>query len=245
MRTIDQRSEIETSAGQYAGSIIAGWEGLLDRKRKELYTRLAKHAKKGRALEMGCADGRMTRLICADFEKVDVLDASRLFLDQLAADPGCSKATLHETLFEEWDTKERFDAIFLTHILEHLPDPVGVVRKAREWLAPDGRLLVAVPNADSLHRLVGVKMGMLERKDSLNAQDIELGHLRVYTPTDLRSHLELAGIEIVLEGGVMLKPISNRQIEHEWSDDLVSGYFLLGDDFPHLCSEIYAVGRTR
>lgn len=245
MGTIGQKSEIEASAEQYAGSIIAGWEGLLDRKRSELYARVSKHAKKGKALEMGCADGRMTRLICADFEEIDVLDASRLFLDQLAGDPGCAKARLHETLFEEWDTDQRFDAIFLTHILEHLPDPVGVVRKAKQWLAPQGRLLVAVPNADSLHRLVGVKMGMLSRKDSLNPQDIELGHLRVYTPSDLRSHLEQAGVEVVFEGGVMLKPISNRQIEREWSEELVSGFFLLGDDFPGLCSEIFAIGRAK
>jgi 2-polyprenyl-3-methyl-5-hydroxy-6-metoxy-1,4-benzoquinol methylase len=243
MNTDLRKSEIETSANQYAGSIIAGWENLLDRKRLELYQRLVPHVQRRAALEMGCADGRMTRLLCRDFTKVDVLDASRHFLDQVARDPLCAKATLHETFFEDWQSERRFDAIFLTHILEHLPDPVAVLRRASQWLAPDGRLLVAVPNANSLNRLVGVKMGMLEAKDSLNAQDVVLGHLRVYTPELLRQHVETAGLQVAYKGGVMLKPLSNRQIEKDWSQDLISGFFSLGDDFPDLCSEIFVVAK--
>jgi 2-polyprenyl-3-methyl-5-hydroxy-6-metoxy-1,4-benzoquinol methylase len=44
---------------------------------------------------------------------------------------------------------EQFDVITLWHSLEHLPDPWLVVQRAAERLAPDGILLIAIPNITS------------------------------------------------------------------------------------------------
>jgi SAM-dependent methyltransferase len=41
----------------------------------------------------------------------------------------------------------RFAAITMFHVLEHLPDPRAYLAAARTLLAPDGRLIVQVPNA--------------------------------------------------------------------------------------------------
>lgn len=40
----------------------------------------------------------------------------------------------------------------LWHVLEHLPDPVAALRSLRDVLAPDGRIVLAVPNASALER---------------------------------------------------------------------------------------------
>jgi SAM-dependent methyltransferase len=41
----------------------------------------------------------------------------------------------------------RFDLVSLIHVLEHMPDPVGVLAHLRQdWLAPGGWLLVEVPD---------------------------------------------------------------------------------------------------
>ena len=42
-----------------------------------------------------------------------------------------------------------FGLVMLWHSLEHTPDPLAVLRRVHELLAPGGKLLVAVPNAAS------------------------------------------------------------------------------------------------
>jgi len=47
------------------------------------------------------------------------------------------------------------------HVLEHVDDPVAVLRLVKSWLKPGGRVLAAVPNARSIHRQAAVIMGLL------------------------------------------------------------------------------------
>jgi SAM-dependent methyltransferase len=54
------------------------------------------------------------------------------------------------------DTAERFDVICMNQVLEHLHDPVRVVRRLSELLAPGGFLFIETPNTASLDaRLFG------------------------------------------------------------------------------------------
>jgi SAM-dependent methyltransferase len=46
-----------------------------------------------------------------------------------------------------------FDAITMSHVIEHLHDPAAALQKCRRSLRPDGLLWIATPNLDSLgHR---------------------------------------------------------------------------------------------
>jgi 2-polyprenyl-3-methyl-5-hydroxy-6-metoxy-1,4-benzoquinol methylase len=45
-----------------------------------------------------------------------------------------------------------FDVITCLHVLEHVYDPVAVLRRAWSWLKPGGILLVEVPNIDAAER---------------------------------------------------------------------------------------------
>jgi SAM-dependent methyltransferase len=189
-------------------------------------------------LELGPADGEMTGFLKDDFSSLAVVDAMPEFVRN--AERLGPNIKGYVSLFEEFQPDESFDTIVIADVLEHVQDPPMLLRRAVDWLNPGGRIIAAVPHAGSLHRRLGVKLGMLERETQLNEQDFALGHRRVYTWEHLDEHIRAAGLEALAKGGIFLKLLSNTQLS-KLDDDLIDGMFELGKDLPQLCSQIYAV----
>lgn len=190
-------------------------------------------------LEMGPADGEMTKFIANDFKQLDVVDASKKYVK--AAEKLSKNITGYTALFEEFEPAQKYDTIIMSHVLEHVTDPQEVLKRARKWLTKNGRIIIVVPNADSLHRRLGVKMGMLERQNQLNEQDVEIGHRRVYNREELDRDIRECGLRVISKGGVFLKLLSNSQMLGFDNEALIEGMFELGKDFPQFCSELYAI----
>jgi 2-polyprenyl-3-methyl-5-hydroxy-6-metoxy-1,4-benzoquinol methylase len=189
-------------------------------------------------LELGPAEGVMTAFLLEDFPSVTAVDSARELLDSIADHPALEKV---QSLFEEYEAGRQFDTVVLEHILEHVEDPAALLGRARRWVAPGGRLIAGVPNGLSFHRLVAVKMGLLPSPTSLNDRDRALGHRRVYTPESFRREVEEAGLRVLQEGGVFFKPLSNHQIQDQWNETMLEGFFLLGQDFPRNAAELFVV----
>lgn len=202
------------------------------------YETLRPHLKGPDGLELGPAEGQMTRLLLEDFSSLTVVDGAS---DLLASIPDSESLTKVQSLFEEYQPGRTFDTIVMEHVLEHVERPIELLRRARSWLSPGGRILAGVPNGHSIHRLVAVKMGLLPDSCALNDRDRALGHRRVYTAPALRTDIEAAGLRIIHSGGVFFKPLSNQQIETHWNDEMIRGFYELGKDFPDLAAELYAV----
>ena len=47
------------------------------------------------------------------------------------------------------------DLVVLWHVLEHLDDPAQALLRVRGWIADDGRVVISVPNLDSLQARLG------------------------------------------------------------------------------------------
>jgi 2-polyprenyl-3-methyl-5-hydroxy-6-metoxy-1,4-benzoquinol methylase len=222
---------------------ISGWyvEQQLDLDRRMVqfrYETLAPHLKGPAGLELGSAEGGMTRLLLPHFARLTIVDAARTLLDAIPDAPNLRKV---HSLFEDFEPRERYDTIVMEHVLEHVVDPAVLLKRAQKWLAGDGRILIGVPNSQSIHRLAAVKMGLLSSPNELNARDLQIGHRRVYSPVSLRKEVESAGLKVAASGGVFLKPVSNQQIEDHWNENMIRGFFLLGRDFPDHAAEIFVV----
>lgn len=191
-----------------------------------------------RGLELGPAEGEMTQFLVNDFEQLTIVDGAAELLAQIPERANLIKV---HALFEEFQPTQPFDSIILEHILEHVDDPVGLLSRVKNWLAPGGRLFLGVPNGNSIHRLVAVKMGLLDNPCQLNSRDHALGHRRVYTPETFRIDIEKSGLKVLEMGGVYFKPLSNRQIQEHWTEEMIQGFYELGKDFPEYAAEIYAV----
>lgn len=189
-------------------------------------------------LELGPADGQMTKLLLDDFSQVTAVDGAQALLDMIPEHPGLTKV---HSLFEGFVPSEPFDTVVMDHVLEHVDDPGNLLRTATGWLGPGGRLAVGVPNALSIHRLAAVKMGLLHSPYELNERDLKLGHRRVYDRPKFHREIEGAGLEIVQSGGVLLKPLANHQIAASWTPAMVRAFLELGGEFPDMAAELYAI----
>jgi SAM-dependent methyltransferase len=88
---------------------------------------------------------------------------------------------------EEFDTRQRFDLIFMSHVIEHVIDPVATVARLAELLRPGGALYVETPNAASLDaRLWGRHWGLVHYPR----------HLHLFDRASLRRLLEGGGLRV-------------------------------------------------
>ena len=193
-------------------------------------------------LELGCASGVMTRLLTPDFPTLHVVDGSAQYLKEVAATVP-ETVTFHHSLFEDFKTPRKFNDLVMARALEHLDDPVGVLRVMRGWAEPGGRVHVVVPNAQSLHRLIGVQMGMLEAPNAFSERDRMYGHRRVYDIDLLRTHLTQAGWRVLQIRGVFLKTLSNAQML-SFKPELLDAFYEVGKELPRHCAELYAVAEV-
>lgn len=190
------------------------------------------------ALELGPASGYMTKNIVNEFASVHLVEGSSQLLNQI---PDYENVIKFNSMFEDFNTDETFDTIIMSHVLEHISDPVFVLEKIKSWLKPDGVFIVAVPNAKSIHRLAAVQMELLDSEYTLNERDHQLGHYRVYDLNLLKEHVRQAGFDVIYSGGYFLKPVSNAQIENNWTEEMVEGFYKLGQQFQENCAEIFLV----
>lgn len=201
-----------------------------------------RHFVPGSVLELGPAEGVMTELLAAMGRPLTVVEGSAQFCESLRA--RFLAANVVHALFEEFAPKEQFDNILLGHVLEHVQDPVAILKSVRTWLKPTGKLFAAVPNARSIHRQAAVIMGMLPQEDALNSMDIHHGHRRVFNPESFRNVFYQSGLAIDVFGGYWLKPVSNGQIEQSWTPQMLDAFMQLGERYPDIAAEIYVVARA-
>ena len=141
---------------------------------------LRPHLKGSDGLELGPADGQMTQLLLNHFAHLTVVDGSS---ELLACIPESASLIKVQSLFEQYAPHGAFTTIVMEHVLEHVDRPIDLLKRARSWLAPGGRILAGVPNGHSIDRLVAVKMGLLSEPCELNARDRTLGIAGCIRPT--------------------------------------------------------------
>lgn len=184
------------------------------------------------ALEIGCGAGLWTTVLCQKYPQVDVVDASPLLLNHVKGLCAHSPATLdcHEAMIEAFRPPEgkKWFHIYLTFLIEHLVDPISVLKMIKPWLLPDGAIFVAVPNANSFHRELAVRMGMLQSVHELSDNDKRLGHRRVYTMDLLTDHVVKAGYVVQEQYYVGFKPLSLAQMQ-DYPPDLIKALCGGGD----------------
>jgi 2-polyprenyl-3-methyl-5-hydroxy-6-metoxy-1,4-benzoquinol methylase len=194
---------------------------------------------------MGCYMGDFTVLFDQHYADLNVIEAADILIKATQKRVSSRVRFIHST-FEAAEISERFDNIFLIHTLEHLDDPVGVMRKAGNWLKPNGRFFVAVPNAHAVSRRIAVKMGLITHNSAITPSESAHGHRITYSLDTLERDVRDSGLSIIDRGGVLFKPLANFQFDQlmgtaALSPEYIEGCYALGMEYPDLCASIFVV----
>jgi len=203
-----------------------------------------KYGNYGTCLIMGFGDGWLVDYFKNRFSHLIVIEGSESLFDSAVEKyRDYPHIECYHSYFElfELPKKNRVDVVLGNHVLEHVDDPVEVLVKSKSWLNEEGKAIFSVPNADSLHRRIGVELKMLITRYDLNDQDKRLGHQRVYDNKSLLRDVNSAGYNIVEIGGFNLKLVSQKQME-DWSQELLQAIFKISRECsPEICSNLYVV----
>lgn len=169
------RAHLQPSSnfGALAMMVVPGMRSLLERRHRHL-----PKESKGRLLDVGFGDGAF------------LIDAAAIGWDAVGTDidPAVIEAArargLNVTCGTVDEVKGPFDYITLAHTIEHFHEPVRVLRRCHELLAPGGKIWIETPNADArgLRRFGRDWRGLEPPR-----------HLVLFTRNSLRGALEREG----------------------------------------------------
>lgn len=197
----------------------------------------------GRALELGCFKGEFTRMIAPRYPSLTVVEASSDLIEVARKRAGDTISFVHST-FETAQLEGQYDAIFLIHTLEHLDDPVAVLRRINQWLTPSGKLFLVCPNANAPSRQIAVKMGLISHNSAVTEAERQHGHRITYSLDTLERDARASGLKVLDRSGIFFKPFANFQFDRLLKTDIISegyleGCYELGMQYPDLSASIY------
>lgn len=200
--------------------------------------------KQGSLLELGSYKGNFTERFLPYFNDITCVEASDVAIEEARKRLG-GRAEFINGLFESATLPKRYDNIVLTHVLEHLNDPVLVLKRINdEWLAEGGRFFLVCPNANAPSRQIAVKMGLISHNSAVTPAEAEHGHRCTYTLDTLERDATAAGLKVVHRSGIFFKALANFQWDRLLQTDIISpeyleGCYMLGQQYPDLCSSIF------
>lgn len=198
----------------------------------------------GSCLELGSFKGDFTKRLVPYFNDITCVEASDEAMNIAKENLG-DQLSYVNGLFEQVRLPKKYDNIILTHVLEHLDDAVGVLKKVNdEWLSEKGRFFLVCPNANAPSRQIAVKMGLITHNSAITPAEKEHGHTITYTLDTLERDARAAGLKVVHRSGIFFKALANFQWDRLLNTDIISneyleGCFALGQIYPDLCSSIF------
>lgn len=198
----------------------------------------------GNLLELGCYFGDFTERLLAHFSDVTCVEASDEAVSVVRKRLGRAVKIVGGR-FETVNLADKYDHVVMTHVLEHLDDPVAVLKRINdEWLSANGRLFLVCPNANAPSRQIAVKMGLLSHNSAVTAAEAAHGHKVTYALDTLERDAGNAGLLVRHRSGIFFKALANFQWDRLLKTDIISpeyleGCYQLGQKYPDLCASIF------
>ena len=199
----------------------------------------------GNLLELGSFQGDFTKKLKQYFNDITCVEASDMAIQQAKINLNDDGINYICSSFETVNLPRRYENVIMTHVLEHVDDPVKVLRRINdEWLADNGYFFLVCPNANAASRQIAVKMGLISSNAAVTPAEAVHGHRCTYSFDTLERDVRSAGLEVVDAAGIFFKALANFQWDKLLKTDIVSpeyieGCYQLGFKYPDLCASIF------
>ena len=129
-----------------------------------------------------------------------------------------------------------------TGLLHEVRSPNLIPSAVGQFIAPECRLHVNVPNPESFHRVLAQAIGLIVDTKVMSERNDDLQQNRVHDMAALRARIAQNGLRAIAEGGYYVKPFSHSQMMEVLSQlgaDVMERLYELGQKPPQSASEIW------
>ena len=177
-----------------------------NRGHRQTYAFIRRHApNKGRMLDLGCGDGTVLWLAREDGWEVKGTELFpehvKLVRETLGLDVEVSDITAYTGVEKAWDV------VVLTHVLEHLPDPVAALRKIHDLLRPGGVGVLEFPNIDAFDARLRRALDRLHVHRRHYAPTYVPGHVQEFCRHSFAYAARRAGLELKVWETYAINPV--------------------------------------
>jgi SAM-dependent methyltransferase len=110
-----------------------------------------------------------------------------------------------------------FDMTIMSSVLHELSDPLGILTGIYNILVENGKVLIVVPNNQSVHRQFGVVLKILDDTDSQTETEKLMQQKNNYSISSLQELVLKVGFKMVYVSTSFVKPNTHKQMQ-EWVD---------------------------
>jgi hypothetical protein len=204
------------------------------------------------ALEIGC--GR--RSIFCDypkFETATIVEPINEFLDKAIQDLSETTIELNPVMSFIETAKlgkhQTYETVIVSSLLHEVSNPEKILGEIKKYMNFNSELIVVVNNRDSIHRVLGHHLGILESLDGLTETNIRMQQSGgVFSIDGLESFLTSSGFAVQRLETFMPKILPHASLQEALDTKIISMNFIeecyeLSGYFPALGSEIIAKAR--
>ena len=145
---------------------------------------------------------------------------------------------------------EKFDFIICSSLLHEIENQESFVTSIKENCNKNSHVYFCVPNANSFHRILATRMGIIKDVKQITERNIELQQNNVFDKFLIKELLEKCGFQIEQSGTFFIKPFTHKQMYGAYKEKIIDekvleGLYNSSNDFPENGSELYVIAKLK
>lgn len=198
------------------------FEKFLSEERVRRSVSILKKFKHNDILEIGCGKSSILNYLkIEEFDRYTVIEPD----DELKLNEIYDKITWYPYKFEDCANllPNTYDFIVINSVLHTVKDPKLFLYWLKEICNDTTTIYLSVPNARSLHRLIGLNFGIITNIYDKSVLDKEFNYHSVFDIDKLRELVNSNGFKILEYVTYCLKPFSDKQMDNIINRELFDG----------------------